>query len=100
MISVENVGKLYTLKHKSSGERYTTLRDVITRSAAAPFRALFAVNYEAATAQTLHRRTAPLWCLPATLLRTFGQSKISPSKLIREMWSASLVGTAPANPLS
>src|SRR5208282_975469 len=40
MISVENVGKLYTLRHKSSGERYTTLRDVITRAAAAPFCAL------------------------------------------------------------
>ena len=39
MISVENVGKLYTLRHKSSGERYTTLRDVITRRVMAPFRA-------------------------------------------------------------
>jgi lipopolysaccharide transport system ATP-binding protein len=39
MISVENVGKLYTLRHKRSGERYTTLRDVITRGMAAPFRA-------------------------------------------------------------
>ena len=39
MISVENVGKLYTLKHKSGGERYTTLRDVITGGVAAPFRA-------------------------------------------------------------
>jgi lipopolysaccharide transport system ATP-binding protein len=40
MISVENVGKLYTLKHKRSGERYTTLREVITRKAMAPLRAL------------------------------------------------------------
>ena len=39
MISVEDVGKLYTLRHKSSGERYTTLRDVITRGATASFRA-------------------------------------------------------------
>src|SRR5271165_4187216 len=39
MISVENVGKLYTLKHKSEGERYITLRDVITRRVAASFRA-------------------------------------------------------------
>jgi homopolymeric O-antigen transport system ATP-binding protein len=39
MISVEDVGKLYTLRHKSSGERYTTLRDVITRGTAASFRA-------------------------------------------------------------
>jgi lipopolysaccharide transport system ATP-binding protein len=39
MISVENVGKLYTLRHKSSGERYTTLRDVITRGVTASFRA-------------------------------------------------------------
>ncbi len=31
MISVENVGKRYTLSHKRNGERYTTLRDVITR---------------------------------------------------------------------
>jgi lipopolysaccharide transport system ATP-binding protein len=40
MISVENVGKLYTLRHKGSGERYSTLRDVITRSVVAPFRAI------------------------------------------------------------
>jgi lipopolysaccharide transport system ATP-binding protein len=39
MISVEDVGKRYILKHKSSGERYTTLRDVITRGAAASIRA-------------------------------------------------------------
>jgi lipopolysaccharide transport system ATP-binding protein len=39
MISVEDVGKRYTLRHKSSGERYTTLRDVITRGAAASIRA-------------------------------------------------------------
>jgi lipopolysaccharide transport system ATP-binding protein len=39
MISVENVGKLYTLRHKSSGERYTTFCDVITRRVVAPFRA-------------------------------------------------------------
>jgi lipopolysaccharide transport system ATP-binding protein len=40
MISVENVGKLYTLKHKIAGERYSTFRDVLTRVALAPFRAL------------------------------------------------------------
>jgi len=40
MISVEDVGKLYTLRHKSSGERYTTLRDVISRGAAASLRAV------------------------------------------------------------
>jgi lipopolysaccharide transport system ATP-binding protein len=39
VISVEDVGKRYILKHKSSGERYTTLRDVITRGAAASIRA-------------------------------------------------------------
>jgi lipopolysaccharide transport system ATP-binding protein len=39
MISVENVGKLYTLKHKSGRESYTMLRDVITRGAVASFRA-------------------------------------------------------------
>jgi lipopolysaccharide transport system ATP-binding protein len=38
VISVENVGKRYTLSHKS--ERYTTLRDVIARQAAAPFKAI------------------------------------------------------------
>jgi lipopolysaccharide transport system ATP-binding protein len=41
MISVENVGKLYGLKHKSSGERYSTFRDVVTQRAGAPLRALF-----------------------------------------------------------
>ena len=40
VISVENVGKRYTLSHKSNGERYTTLRDVIARQAAAPFKAI------------------------------------------------------------
>src|SRR4029077_8258811 len=39
MISVENVGKLYTLRHKKNGESYTMLRDVITRQVAASFRA-------------------------------------------------------------
>jgi lipopolysaccharide transport system ATP-binding protein len=40
MISVENVGKCYTLSHKCKGEKYTTLRDVIARRAVAPFRAI------------------------------------------------------------
>ena len=40
VISVENVGKRYTLSHKSNGERYTTLRDVIARQAAAPFKTI------------------------------------------------------------
>jgi lipopolysaccharide transport system ATP-binding protein len=40
VISVENVGKRYTLKHKANGDRYTTLRDVIAQHAVAPFRAI------------------------------------------------------------
>jgi lipopolysaccharide transport system ATP-binding protein len=40
VISVENLGKRYTLRHKGKGERYTTLRDVITLQVAAPFRAI------------------------------------------------------------
>jgi lipopolysaccharide transport system ATP-binding protein len=40
IISVENVGKSYTLNHKGNRERYTTLRDVIARQAAAPFKAI------------------------------------------------------------
>jgi lipopolysaccharide transport system ATP-binding protein len=40
IISVEKVGKLYTLSHKVNGERHTTFRDVIARQAAAPFRAI------------------------------------------------------------
>ena len=40
VISIENVSKKYTLRHKKSGEAYTTLRDVIARQAAAPFRAI------------------------------------------------------------
>jgi lipopolysaccharide transport system ATP-binding protein len=40
IISVENVGKSYSLKHKLNGERYTALRDVIARGAAAPFKAI------------------------------------------------------------
>jgi lipopolysaccharide transport system ATP-binding protein len=42
MISVEEVGKRYTLHHKGKGERYMTLRDVIAKQAAAPFRAISA----------------------------------------------------------
>jgi lipopolysaccharide transport system ATP-binding protein len=40
VISGENVGKSYTLRHKGKDARYTTLRDVITRQAAAPFKAI------------------------------------------------------------
>jgi lipopolysaccharide transport system ATP-binding protein len=40
VISVENIGKQYTLRHKSNGERYTTLRDVIARQAAVPIKAI------------------------------------------------------------
>jgi lipopolysaccharide transport system ATP-binding protein len=40
VISIENVSKRYTLRHKSNGEAYTTLRDVIARQAAAPFKAI------------------------------------------------------------
>ena len=40
IISVEKVGKRYTLSHKGNGERYTALRDVIARQAVAPFRAI------------------------------------------------------------
>jgi len=39
-ISVENVSKKYTLRHKNNGEAYTTLRDVIARQVAAPFKAM------------------------------------------------------------
>ena len=40
VISFENVGKRYTLRHKLNGEKYATFRDVIARQAAAPFRAI------------------------------------------------------------
>jgi lipopolysaccharide transport system ATP-binding protein len=40
VISVENVGKRYTLSHKVNGERYTAFRDVIAQQAVAPFRAI------------------------------------------------------------
>ena len=40
IITVENVGKRYTLRHKVNGERYTALRDVIARGAVVPFRAI------------------------------------------------------------
>ena len=40
IISVENVGKRYTLNHRGKGERYTTLRDVIARQAVASFTAI------------------------------------------------------------
>jgi lipopolysaccharide transport system ATP-binding protein len=40
VISVENLGKLYTLKHKGNGAQYTTFRDVIARQAIAPLKAI------------------------------------------------------------
>ena len=40
MISVENVGKRYTLSHRDKNEKYTTLRDVIARRAVAQFKAI------------------------------------------------------------
>ena len=40
VISVENVGKRYTLRHKLNGEKYATFRDVIARQAAAPFKVI------------------------------------------------------------
>ena len=40
IISIEKVGKRYTLSHKGNSERYTALRDVIARQAVAPFRAI------------------------------------------------------------
>src|ERR1700747_2788509 len=40
VISVEKVSKKYTLRHKNNGEAYTTLRDVIARQVAGPFKAI------------------------------------------------------------
>ena len=40
VISVENVGKRYTLSHRVNGAKYTTFREVIARQAVAPFRAI------------------------------------------------------------
>jgi lipopolysaccharide transport system ATP-binding protein len=40
VISVENVGKRYTLIHKGNGEGYALFRDFISRQAMAPFRAI------------------------------------------------------------
>jgi lipopolysaccharide transport system ATP-binding protein len=40
IISVENVGKRYALSHRGTGERYTTLRDVVTRQIIAPFKSI------------------------------------------------------------
>ncbi|MBV9998654.1 MAG: ABC transporter ATP-binding protein [Verrucomicrobia bacterium] len=40
VISVENLGKRYTLNHMGNGDGYATLRDVIARKAVAPLRGL------------------------------------------------------------
>src|ERR1700747_262364 len=40
IISVETVGNRYALSHRGTGERYTTLRDVVARRAVAPFKAI------------------------------------------------------------
>src|SRR6516165_5100031 len=40
VISVQNVGKRYTLKHKGNDAPYATLRDVVARQVVAPFRTI------------------------------------------------------------
>src|SRR5258708_1563552 len=40
VISVENVGKRYTLRHSRKGKGYNTFREVMTQQAVAPFRAI------------------------------------------------------------
>jgi lipopolysaccharide transport system ATP-binding protein len=40
IISVEHLGKRYSLSHKANGEPYIALRDVIARQALAPFKAI------------------------------------------------------------
>jgi lipopolysaccharide transport system ATP-binding protein len=40
VISVENIGKRYSLRHQGKGEPYTALRDVIARQAVAPFKTI------------------------------------------------------------
>jgi lipopolysaccharide transport system ATP-binding protein len=40
IISVENVGKRYTLRHNAKNEPYVALRDVIAQKALAPFKAI------------------------------------------------------------
>jgi lipopolysaccharide transport system ATP-binding protein len=39
-ITVENIGKRYSLHHKRKGEQYTALRDVIARQCLAPFKVI------------------------------------------------------------
>jgi len=40
VISIENLGKRYTLRHRSNGAPYTTLRDAIACQVAVPFKAV------------------------------------------------------------
>jgi lipopolysaccharide transport system ATP-binding protein len=40
IISVEHLGKRYSLSHKANGEPYIALRDIIARQAVAPFKAI------------------------------------------------------------
>jgi lipopolysaccharide transport system ATP-binding protein len=40
VISVENLGKSYALRHKGDGARYATFRDIITRQVTAPVKAI------------------------------------------------------------
>jgi lipopolysaccharide transport system ATP-binding protein len=40
VITVEHLSKLYRISHSQNGSRYTTFRDVISRQAAAPFKAI------------------------------------------------------------
>jgi lipopolysaccharide transport system ATP-binding protein len=63
IISVENVSKLYSLRHKRTGERYTTLRDSITRGVKAPFRALSSKRQSQKDAALSHDSTEDFWAL-------------------------------------
>jgi len=38
IIKVENLGKKYRICHQQDGQRYVTMRDVITEKLTAPFR--------------------------------------------------------------
>ena len=85
IISVENFGKRYTLSHKRTGERYTTLRDVIARQAAAPFKAIGQKMRVRARFEWFTFQRLQLSFGQADLLRTSGRLKMFRLKLSREM---------------
>ena len=84
VISVENLGKCYTLRHKRTGERYTTLRDVIARQAVAPIGYGTSPGLAHSTVALLPQALANYWARVHAAMAAIGEGGIAPSAAVRK----------------